>query len=291
MGFLKKTILLTNKNKGVNYGMAVLTVEKNNSGVFATLKTFDFKNKNLMLGVSVQGKQVVKQSVYLDNSGAYNFKLQNDFDINNSIAGVLVTLEGDKVIPLAWGCNDKRADYKENIINIFKSDKTEKVEPKNVEIKKTTHSVEVETKKTIDAHLFEEPEPNELDKFIDNEIEKGHPVSTEDDFYHLIKSQLDDLFESYPEDQVLGDIVPNSKWVRVDYENNGKEYVVGLIFEDEDIKYICYGVPGNYDVLPPANLMQYSQWLPKDLNRPQGEGYWIMYQDALSGDSIELATV
>ncbi len=283
MAFLKKTVLLTNKNKGITYGMAVLNIQKGSNGVFGNLKTFDFKDDNLLLGISVNGKQVVKQSVLLGGNGTFNFKLNNNFDINGSIAGVLVRVEMDSVVPLAWGCNDKRAIYKDAIVDALNSD----IRPKSVQ-----RSVEVETKpitpQQVKAELFEDTEPDELEQFIDHQIDETTPPQT-DDFYHLIKGQLDDLFETYPMHEQLMGIVPDSKWVRVDYENNGKEYVVGLIYDGDTIKYICYGVPGMYSKMPPENLQAYSQWLPVDLSDPEGEGYWVMYQDAVSGDSVEVS--
>ena len=67
MGFFKKTILLSNQG---NYsaGMAILNIEQTGAGVFASLKAFDIKKTNLILGVSLNGKEIVKQDVIFSNN-------------------------------------------------------------------------------------------------------------------------------------------------------------------------------------------------------------------------------
>ena len=137
------------------------------------------------------------------------------------------------------------------------------------------NDMEIKPCEQDEKQLFE-VEDDELEEIIDKELEK------ENSFLGLIGNQIDQLFATFPEDTQLSNIIPDSKWVKVDYENNGKEYVFGLIYENDEIKYICYGVPGNIDELPPDELMPYSQWLSIDDNN----GYWLMYQDALTGDNI-----
>ena len=67
-----------------------------------------------------------------------------------------------------------------------------------------------------------------------------------------------------------------------------KYYVVGIIYHNHDIKYICYGVPGTYENEPPVEMRHYSQWLPTDTTDPYNNGYWVMYQDADTGENIYL---
>ncbi len=289
MGFLKKTVLLTNRNKGVTYGMAVLTIEKNNGGVFASLTSYDFGGDNLLLGISVDGKEVIKQNVLFGSNHVYNFKLPNTFEINGNIAGVLVQITNGNIVPLAWGSNNKKADLKQNIINNIEEDY---FKPSNQIYSSVTYvqgerDTVLNNQTDFKEQLFESTD-EEIEQIIDNELDDKYG-DVDDDFYRLIKSQLDDLFESYPSEDNLTKIIPNSKWVRVDYENNGKEYVVGEIYDDDHVRYICYGVPGSYDTQPPANIAKYSQWLPIDLTNPEGLGYWIMYQDAATGDSVEVS--
>lgn len=105
-----------------------------------------------------------------------------------------------------------------------------------------------------------------------------------DNFYLAVRTQIDEIFVCYPEESKLKTLVKNSKWARIDYENG--YYVVGVISENDDVKYICYGIPGVHHVKPPVEVKDVARWLPLDENKPQGEGYWLTYQDAKSGKTL-----
>ncbi len=110
-------------------------------------------------------------------------------------------------------------------------------------------------------------------------------------FYDEIKEQLGMLFTKYDEAKDLEDIIPNSKFVKIEYDESGLFYVLGLIYEDGQIKYVCYGVPGIYADECPQELQGLSQWLPLDESQPQGKGYWLSYQDAQNGENIKIEVV
>jgi len=128
-------------------------------------------------------------------------------------------------------------------------------------------------------------------EYTEEEIEDEVEKDFEKPFYELIKSQIEDLFEKYPNERFLEGLIENSKWVKIDFENNGRYYVLGLIYQNSTVKYVCYGVPGRFDTLPPKEIEDYNQWIPLNVNNVNGEGYWIMYQDALTGESIKLDVV
>lgn len=107
-------------------------------------------------------------------------------------------------------------------------------------------------------------------------------------FYAQIKAELAELFASYPRETVLERIVPDSKWVRVNLDNEDEHYVVGTIDEDGKLKYICYGIPGIFSGKPPKQIERYAQWLPLDASKPNDYGYWMTYQEASSGESIRI---
>lgn len=147
---------------------------------------------------------------------------------------------------------------------------------------------EIAIANTMSPQLFE-TDDNELEEVIDNamktEPEQKHKPH---EFYDMISDQLDELFERYPEEENLGRLIENSKWVKIDKDGDNKHYVVGIIYHSDDIKYICYGVPGNYSNEPPQELIAYSQWLPTDTRNPYNNGYWVMYQDADTGENIQV---
>lgn len=268
--------MLTNQ---ANYekGMAILTIEQSGSGVFGSIKTFDIpKTGNLVLGITVDSKSAIKQNVIFANGNVFNFKLPTDFNINGKIGCVLVDLSHNEVNALVWGTNGNSAEYKKDIINVFNNDIKVSTysEPKLAE-KDIPQAKMEENKPTqdIDPKLFEDDE--NIEEIIDKEMGEN------DDFYGLISDQIDDLFNKFPSEERLVEIVPNSRWIKVDYDGDGKQYVLGLVYDQNEVKYICYGVPSDKDNAPPSVLESYSQWLETD-----DGGYWVMFQDAKTGENV-----
>ncbi len=109
-------------------------------------------------------------------------------------------------------------------------------------------------------------------------------------FYQQIKSQLDNLFSKYQPEENLEQLIANSKWVKVNYDNSTSYYVLGLIYSDdfETVEYISYGMPSNDNLTPPEDIKDYAQWLPLENKDNNTLGYWIVYQDAITGDTIKV---
>lgn len=316
MNTYKKTIFLSNKTS-TNKGMAILTLAKQNQGVFCTIKAYNFsKYPNAVLGIKTD-KKIYKQNVNLENN-IYNFFINQDIDLSQDIGCVLMDTSNNSFSPILWG-SEKQENYKSQIINNLRENiqKLETPKPKQtsttssnfpskkidpsptptnlgecyhpyghkVEIKcdneQNKHSQEIAQVATL-SNLFESSD-EEIEQTIDKELNES---KQEHKFYNMIASQLDELFDKYPREENLENLVENSKWVRIKYDDNDKYYVVGLIYFDNDIKYICYGVPGDYTSEPPRELREYSQWLPTDTMQPYTKGFWVMYQDADTGENI-----
>ena len=298
MGFYKKTIFLKNTNAT---GMALLTIEKTNGGIFGTLKSYDLPScEDMILGISINGKGVIKQSIFFGNDNIYTFKLSNNFDIDANIGCVLVQNLPKTVKPLVWGSNNGKSRFKEDIIDILNEEKkpsneivdkakddikinVEKlhnIEPQDF-VKEKDDDEQLKTRAEENTHLYEDT-PEDIEKLIDEEMDEGN-------FYELIKEQIDDLFARFPRNETLESIVDNSKWVTINYDDVQNDYVVGLLYDEEGkLEFVAYGVPGNIDNQPPSQIIEYSQWLPLDPKKPNEEGYWVMFQDAMTGDSVRL---
>ncbi len=293
MGFYKKTLLLTNK-QNLDKGMAVFSIEKNNSGVFGSIKAYDFNNNNLVLAIKVNGEKIVKQNVFL-NENSFMFKLDNDFNIDAKLGCVLCSHLGDEYKPLLWGVSGEKAEFcKDVVAKLNKQNLVLKQQQKTPEIKpqiNTLHSSENSTMQSANiatqteqnlvkdkSQLFEASD-EEINETIDKELNETQ------DFFELISGQIEELFSKYPLDENLAKIIPNSKWVRVDYDNTGKQYIFGLIYENDNLKYIAYGVPGTFGVEPPEDMKKYSQWLPCDTNNPE-IGFWVMFQNSSTGETV-----
>ena len=104
-------------------------------------------------------------------------------------------------------------------------------------------------------------------------------------YYQTVKSSLDEIFIKYQEEPTLQKHFPDSRWVRINFDAQ-KYYVVGLICEEGVEKYICYGVPSKYSEYPPTALKGYATFIPVSLFDMTGDGFWIMFQDAVTGKCI-----
>ncbi len=164
------------------------------------------------------------------------------------------------------------------------------------------------------ADLFEDLSQNELDDLIDKEMSQPETLSSDEDeedeisqdeipstqpdepqpnetgnFYSLIQPQLDELFEKFPHYKELEDMVENTEWVKVNYSQDGQHYILGKLYDGQVVTHLCYGIPASSrQTAPPSTLTDYCQWLPTNLNDPNGAGYWVMYQNAETGENIKM---
>ena len=105
-------------------------------------------------------------------------------------------------------------------------------------------------------------------------------------YFATVKSELFALFEKFQHEHSLENLFHDSSFVRINYSDE-KFYVVGLIKEKGVEKYICYGVPATYSKNPPKELKGYCTFIPLSIFNLTGEGFWMMFQDALSGDCVK----
>lgn len=301
MGTLKKTIILNNNTVKNFNGMATLTLTKEQNYVYATFKAFNLNRKdNLVLAIAQNKKQVTKQNINLTFSNTYSFKL-NNLSLDDSIACVLVENGKTEVVPIVWAGENKNLNTE--IMRTFEELKQE--QPNKTVVATSLNN----TQEKLDlSEMFELPSQEELDSIITEELNNSiddvinpelNPIDEElktlnlgdETFFESMSDQIEDLFNKYPSEPNLEQLIPNSKWVKIDYENNGNFYVLGLIYEELELKYIAYGVPGVFSENAPNGLNNYSQWLPTNPKEANGDGFWVMYQNALSGESVEIDAI
>lgn len=121
------------------------------------------------------------------------------------------------------------------------------------------------------------------DETHDTNCQKDYP----NDYFEQVKAELEQIFIKYPCEQALCDLFKDSRWARINYEKE-KYYVVGLISQNNQKKYICYGVPATYSKDPPKELAGFCTFIPLSVFNMFGAGYWIMFQDATTGKCVHL---
>ncbi len=115
----------------------------------------------------------------------------------------------------------------------------------------------------------------------------GENYSADNPYFLSVRAELDDIFQKFPEEKSLIRSVPDSKWAKINYSEQ-KYYVVGVIYENNKEKYICYGVPATYSTEPPKQLKGYCSFIPISVFDMKGDGFWMMFQDAVSGECVNI---
>lgn len=295
----KKSVVLSdieNSNK-----KAVLTLQENESGLDGTLRLYNFSRELdgvLSLGLYVDGK-VYKAGLTQNGHMLYKFFVEMKkipFDFSCAI----VNFQNANPKPILYGSSDGNREniYGEIISEIAEANSY--VGTKNV---LDGYGVEFENQAQIEKEVDEAVcEKNcadcvykkyfyEHEKTNDTKMaeETKKSVDKEPVFFDRLKPQIEKLFEKNPLDENLQNMIPNSKWIKVEYEEDGDFYVFGLIYDgQEQVKYVCYGVPAVFEEEPPKELSGFPTWLPLDEGNKQGFGYWLTYQDAETGEPVKI---
>ncbi len=128
------------------------------------------------------------------------------------------------------------------------------------------------------------------EKIEENEVEFGkyetdlHPFER-GDFYEKIKDKLDDLFVNFEQCNDLNERLPNGKFVKIHYAEN-KFYYVGKIYENSQVKFICYGVERHFNEIPNEILDKFS-FIPLSNYDLKGKGFCMIFQEAKTGEIIK----
>ena len=113
---------------------------------------------------------------------------------------------------------------------------------------------------------------------------KEKKIEINAEFYATIYNDINSLFDIYPHNIELEEVVFDSTWVNIE-SDNGSEYSVGVINDDGVPSVIVYGVFKETYVDERGTMKGY-EWLPLDKSNPEGRGYYIAYQDACTGDML-----
>lgn len=132
-----------------------------------------------------------------------------------------------------------------------------------------------------------------IDENADNQVMLSSETQTEtpsdtigEKFMSSISEQLDVMFQTYPLDETIMKILPNSRIIKVTDSIDNRPYILGVLYENNSIKYLIYGVPSSYNATPPIELGENYQWLPLSPDDPMSDGYYVLYQDATDGKLV-----
>ncbi len=289
----KKTIILSDNDKQ-SRGMATLMLESTTKGVFATIRPYNLKSndKAFTLGINSGDKYNICD-IYLAGE-MYRFRMEENISLDRPLACVLSTTNGQ---PLLWGASSGVAgNYKASILARIAEQNLPTVELSNNLTPEDNAKCEPQAEEHLMDAKFFESDLVEIENIIDKEVD-GDSIDeildsphndTSGDFFDNIRDEVEDLFKNYPADSELESIMPNSKFVRIDYEGNGNYYVLGLLYTDSELSYLAYGIPRDSKGAMPSELAGFGRWLPLDPDRPYEAGYYMVFQDIHTGKNVVL---
>ena len=287
----KKTLVLSATNGGNE--KAVVNFEKENGDIVGQVKLYnlhDEPNGILSLGLK-EGDAVYKAGLTKIGNMKYSFNYKVPLSLEEFSCAIINICKGE-VKALVHG-STKNSKITDEILAQAVIEMESVKTASECETVLNNNNIVLE-----DQHLIEQ----EIDKNL-NTIECGDKCSSckyryaffsdeeeqknDDSFYSSISDDIDKLFSSHNEEEFLCQIIPFSKWVKIENDENDNYYVLGLIYENDQVKYICYGVPGVYSNNPPHELKGVAEWLPLDSTKETEYGYWITYQDAQTGENVK----
>lgn len=317
MSFFKSVVILKQTENGYSAnnktlsGIARIETENENSQLYLTLVNMSSILKGelylFLLGdnektfaVPVLNCNGVYTKIYgLENCTSFSMGL---FYVENSLPTLIAYGESEN----ANGSSVKlKKCFSEFLITRLKEDKKSKDYDDEVVATENYYLNDEELKEKL--RLIKGVDENEGDlferSFGDNKEEtnkdpketngnkngadfgKSQKFSESDPYFKSVRKELEDIFTKFKKEEILENRIPDSKWVKI-YFSEDKYYVVGLVKEDGKVKYICYGVPSNYKETPPPSLAGYCSFVPLSIIKLKGEGYWMMFQDAITGECV-----
>lgn len=117
----------------------------------------------------------------------------------------------------------------------------------------------------------------------------GHPSADETPllprgsltYYNTVRERLEAAMKKFPADTRLQTAFPLSEWVRAE-----SGALLGIIYERGVPRYLCVAVEKTGD--PPAEMQERCAFVPTSPYSDE-EGFWVVFQDADTGEYIKVS--
>lgn len=113
------------------------------------------------------------------------------------------------------------------------------------------------------------------------------PFGKDPDGYYLsVKRELDELFSKYPQDKTLCGAFTQSEWVRLKGTEEAPQYLVGALYQDGKVRYICYALFAEDKDSPPEEIKNVCTFVPIS-PFVNAKGFFVIFQSAASGECVK----
>ncbi len=100
-------------------------------------------------------------------------------------------------------------------------------------------------------------------------------------YYNAVRERLEAALKKFPPDERLKETFPLSEWVRAE-----SGALLGVIYERGAPRYLCVAVEKTGD--PPAEMGEACVFVPASPYTEE-EGFWVVFQDADTGEYIKVS--
>lgn len=309
-----KTIILSSQNNEESQNSnnkqsrAILSLYEEDDLLKVKMRIYNSKplDKNTKIGI-YHNNQVYTANM-IERNGAYTSSFVGDFDLDKDFFTAIINPNLDNAVLLSGGTY---SGYFFNDSSVFMDDydSSQKLSQEEIDTLPTIDTLSDEdydiesANDTLDTHnninenttTFIENESSQPlnsetqnDKQSDTEINHTQSETQEtkiDSILSQILPQFEYLFNNYDEDLEIMKLIENSRFISL--KENTNEYSIGAIYENEQMKYICYAVKSEYNSPAPADIGEHFQWLPLNPEDPLSNGYYIVFQDTTDLKIVE----
>lgn len=120
-----------------------------------------------------------------------------------------------------------------------------------------------------------------LEKEITTSEKVRYANGREASYYEKAQGKIDLLFKKFERFEILEKLLPQSKWVKIPYDNGGRFYAVGVVGTKPE--YVAYAVRDVYKSFAPPAFKDVGVWIPEDVRVRNGSGYWVVFQSCKEG--------
>lgn len=288
-----KTIILSAPDEK---GRGIMTLFEEDDLLQIRLRLYNVEKLSRSCKLGIYHNEKTYTANMLEKNGAYTSSMVGDFDIDKDFYSAIIDTSSNNEVKLSGGTyagcffNDYSVfDEQPKVEEKFSHDRAPKVEEKTeCESEDCDKCLNCKYKEYFYSHILPEDEQETDIELKETKIEKSEPVEisslenqeseTNSSMLKDIIPQFEYIFNNYPMDDELMSLLPNGKFVRI--SENNEQYSLGALYEQGEMKYICYAVFSLCNSNPPSELGENYQWLPIDKEDPLSDGYYIVFQDA-----------
>lgn len=287
-----KTIIISSPKENNTRG--ILSIFQEDDLLKCRLRVYNIDSLSKFCKIGIYHQNQVYTANLLNKNGVYESSFVGDFSMDKDFYAAIINTEKDNEVLLSGGTY-QGFYFSDNSVFLDDDQFSKQEIKKDIENKEENTQMCEENcdrcAKCKYKEFFYSSQNVDIDQQQNEKIEEKLEKNNKNDekienFVNLIIPQLDSLFENYEADNKLNTLMQNSKFVKI--SEGGEQYSIGAIYDEQEVRYICYAIKREYNINPPEELGKHYQWLPIDQEDPLSDGYYVVFQDAKDLKIVEL---